>query len=440
MMSAFKQRALNDLKQGSSEWLSAVNARGKDQFQVLNFPGRKTEQWKYTNLRAIETGEYNATAPKCEDYQPFVNQASIPDLESINLVMLNGYFSAELSDTDSAAEQGLEIVSFAEASASQQQSICEKLNNFASFNAQIFAALNAAVLSNGIFVNVAAGSVIEKPIQVVHINTKAEHPYTVNQRLLVVLEPSSSATIIEQFALGEIEQNSFTNGVSEFYLGENASLRHYRLNTEAETAIHIGNITIDLQRNARMQCFSLGMGGKIKRLDINVHHRGEGAECDLKGIYLARNQQHIDFHTCIEHEVPCCTTREVFRGIVADRSRAVFNGRIHIHPKAQKTLAQLSNKNLLTSNKAEIDTKPELEIYADDVQCAHGATVAQLDEQALHYLLTRGISAEEARVMLSFAFINELVNGIDEEAIAAFLRPQLATMFADKQQLMRHLL
>jgi len=170
-----------------------------------------------------------------------------------------------------------------------------------------------------------------------------------------------------------------------------------------------------------------------------VNHEGSGAHCDLKGVYLPQNNQHIDYHTCIEHKVPHCTTDEVFRGIIADQAKAVFNGRIHIHKDAQKTLAELNNRNLLLSNKAEINTKPELEIYADDVRCAHGATIAQLDDNAMNYMLSRGISRQEAEVMLSFGFINELLDGVAHQPIQEKLRPILAQLFGKDESLTRHI-
>ena len=171
-----------------------------------------------------------------------------------------------------------------------------------------------------------------------------------------------------------------------------------------------------------------------------VNHAGPGAYAALNGVYLPRGDEHIDYHSTIEHAVPHCQTDEVFRGIIADRATAVFNGRIHIHPDAQKTRAELSNKNLLTSAEAQINSKPELEIYADDVQCAHGATVAQLDELAMHYLRTRGVSRAEAEVMLSFGFINELIEALELESLRAYLRPLLALRFARDSELSRHLL
>jgi Fe-S cluster assembly protein SufD len=216
-------------------------------------------------------------------------------------------------------------------------------------------------------------------------------------------------------------------------VGDNAQLQHYRLNLEEENAQHIGAVHADLNRNARLRGFTLAMGSRLKRIDYQLNHRGQGADLDLQGIYLPRNKQMVDYHTNVQHWVPHCTSNEVFRGIIADSAQAIFNGRIYIHPQAQKTLAELSNKNLLTSNKAEINTKPELEIYADDVKCAHGATVSQLNATALYYLQSRGVSRAEAEVMMSFGFINELLEQIPEPVVHDYLQPRLAALFGREQ-------
>ena len=185
-----------------------------------------------------------------------------------------------------------------------------------------------------------------------------------------------------------------------------------------------------LGADATLNSFHLGLGSVLKRLDVVVDHCGQGAHCELNGIYLPRGDEHVDYHTCIEHRVPHCTSSETFRGIIGDSATAVFNGRIHIHRDAQKTSAELSNRNLLTSNRAEVNTKPELEIYADDVQCAHGATVAQLDEMSLHYLRSRGVARADAQVMLSFGFINEVINTVRCEPLRDYLRELLSRRFA----------
>jgi Fe-S cluster assembly protein SufD len=250
-----------------------------------------------------------------------------------------------------------------------------------------------------------------------------------NQRVLIVLDENSQAEVVEHYFSSADAQNGFANALTEIHLGDNASLHHYRLNMEEEHAQHIGAVHVDLQRNARLRGFALALGSSLMRIDYQLNHRGPGAELDLQGIYLPRNQQVVDYHTNICHWVPQCKSNEVFRGIVSDSAQAIFNGRIYIHKDAQKTLAELSNKNMLTSNKAEVNTKPELEIYADDVKCAHGATISQLNANARYYLQSRGLSRAEADVMLSFGFINELLEQIAQSVVHDYLQPRLAKLF-----------
>ncbi|HCP04706.1 MAG TPA: Fe-S cluster assembly protein SufD, partial [Pseudomonas sp.] len=229
--------------------------------------------------------------------------------------------------------------------------------------------------------------------------------------------------------------NGFVNSLTEVVVGNNAQVQHYRINLEQEDLLHVGGVHVNLQRDARFHGFTLAQGSRLKRIDYQVNMLGEGAHLELNGVYLPRNRQVIDYHTNVEHCVPHCTSNEVFRGIIGDSAKAVFNGRIHIHPQAQKTLAELSNKNLLTSRTAEINTKPELEIYADDVRCAHGATISQLDETSLYYLQSRGVTKADAITMLSFGFINELLNQVPEQAVQDYLRPRLVSLFGQPSEM-----
>jgi len=438
-MSDFMQQALRTLPEEAPVWLAEVRQRGQDLCRNQTMPGKKTEGWKYTNLRALQKNTYTGKAESSELTDALKAQAVIPALDAIRLVFVNGYWNAALSEGLSDLPDGVTLSRFANAEKSLQTVISSTLDQQIMLEKHPFASLNSASLSDGVVFKVGRNIRMDRPVHLVYINTRQELDYSVNTRLLVVLESGAEASIIEHYAEGESDQNGFTNSVTEITLAENAHLNHYRFQLEHETALHIGQVSAALSRDATLNSFYIGFGGKLKRIDAIVQYAGEGAHCDMNGIYLTRNDQLMDYHTCVEHAVPRCTTQESFRGIVGDRSKAVFNGRIHIHPQAQKTAAQMSNKNLLTSNKAEVDTKPELEIYADDVQCAHGATVAQLDETAMHYLRTRGVSEQDARMMLSFGFINELVNQLQSKVLADFIRPQLVKMFCGDSKLLRHI-
>ena len=288
--------------------------------------------------------------------------------------------------------------------------------------------------------SVAKNAQLNKAIQIVHVTTAQGDASSAFSRCLIELDTHAQATVIEQFVSTDEEQNVLFNQTTEAVVGDGAKLNHYRLNSEHESSLHFGGLYVDLNRDSQFESYQVLLGGQIKRLDILVNHNVGGSHCEMKGVYLPKNDQHVDIHSYIEHKAANCTTDETYRGIMADQSKAVFNGRIHILPDAQKTLAKLSNKNLLLSDKAQINAKPELEIYADDVQCAHGVTVAQLDDTAKFYLRSRGISAQEADIMLSFGFINELLESIPLEALRNKMRPLMADQFTSNRELTKHLI
>ena len=416
--------------------ITALNKSGKESFLQQEIPTRKTEAWKFTSLFGFTSNEegYGRLAASY-DATGLEAITTIPGLDAQRLVFVNGQFSADLSSKKSLTN----VVRFSDANEAQQAIIAGNLGTAIEQEKHIFAALNNATTTDGVLVHVGKNENLKTNIQITHITTAQANPFTVQARILIVLETGAEATVVEHFASNSDEQNCFVNAITEAKVGPNARLNHYRLQLMQEGSIQIGGVHVDLDRDANYDSFQLGLGAKIVRNDINVNHNVGGSHCELVGVYLPQNKQLIDFHSNIEHKIAHCTTKEVFRGIMADKSKAVFNGRIHIHPDAQKTLAELSNKNLLLSDDATINTKPELEIYADDVRCAHGATIAQLDEQARFYLQSRGISAAEADVMLSFGFINELLENLELDAIRDLIRPVLAQRFGRDEELMQHI-
>ena len=428
--------AVNDEATSSLSAIAALNKSGKESFLQQEIPTRKTEAWKFTSLFGFTSNEegYGRLAASY-DATGLEAITTIPGLDAQRLVFVNGQFSADLSSKKSLTN----VVRFSDANEAQQAIIAGNLGTAIEQEKHIFAALNNATTTDGVLVHVGKNENLKTNIQITHITTAQANPFTVQARILIVLETGAEATVVEHFASNSDEQNCFVNAITEAKVGPNARLNHYRLQLMQEGSIQIGGVHVDLDRDANYDSFQLGLGAKIVRNDINVNHNVGGSHCELVGVYLPQNKQLIDFHSNIEHKIAHCTTKEVFRGIMADKSKAVFNGRIHIHPDAQKTLAELSNKNLLLSDDATINTKPELEIYADDVRCAHGATIAQLDEQARFYLQSRGISAAEADVMLSFGFINELLENLELDAIRDLIRPVLAQRFGRDEELMKHI-
>ncbi|MCY4357184.1 MAG: Fe-S cluster assembly protein SufD [Gammaproteobacteria bacterium] len=404
------------------EWLQARRLAGRAAWYNSRLPTRKYEDWKYTSLHPLQQEFTPAPASEASATELALD---LPKLTGNLLVFVNGHWREDLSSL-TAEDSGLELVRFSNASQEQSDLITEHLGTALVDSKPLFAMLNDAALSEGVLLRVRANCRSQHPVQIVWHTSNASSCYITNHRLLVLAEAQSEATLIEHFSGSA---SAFTNSISELNLAPDAKLNHSRLHLESGEAMHIGGVHARLERNSTLESFHLAVGGKLKRIDIAINHQGSGAHCQLDGVYLLREQEHVDYHTCIEHAVPECTTDENFRGIVGDRARAVFNGRIHIHPNAQNTRAELSNKNLLTSANAEVNTKPELEIYADDVQCAHGATVAQLSDAMLHYMETRGIPADEAKVLLSYGFINSLLESHAIESLHHYLKPLLKHYF-----------
>ncbi|MAD01626.1 MAG: Fe-S cluster assembly protein SufD [Pseudomonadales bacterium] len=427
-MSVFQQTALQLAEQQQSpEWLNSLREQGASTWAKASWPTRKTENWKYLSLAPLQQYQQLGWGAAADSHA--LDEVEQLQLDATRLVFINGRFSSEHS---SALPAG--VVRFGEADDEQRTLISQHLGRVVDSERHLFAALSNAWAADGVLVHVPRGQRLEKPIYVVNISTPQRTPVAASQRLLVVLEDNAEVELIEHYASDVHAQNGFVNSLTEVVVGNNAQVQHYRINLEQEDLLHVGGVHVNLQRDARFHGFTLAQGSRLKRIDYQVNMLGEGAHLDLNGIYLPRNRQVIDYHTNVEHCVPHCTSNEVFRGIIGDSAKAVFNGRIHIHPQAQKTLAELSNKNLLTSRTAEINTKPELEIYADDVRCAHGATISQLDETSMYYLQSRGVSKADAITMLSFGFINELLNQVPEQAVQDYLRPRLVSLFGQASE------
>jgi Fe-S cluster assembly protein SufD len=431
-MSDFQQQVLQlAAQQQGPHWLSDLRQQAMQTWQTSPWPTRKTEHWKYTPLMPLQKEGFQQWAQAVEGWQQDVDFIAV---DATRLVFVNGVFDAEASSPLSA-----EVVQFSQATDAQQQIIQQHLGKVVEGERHLFATLSNAVVADGVLIHIPRNAVLEKPVYLVHVSTPEAQPAVAQQRVLVVLEEGARGELIEHFVSTAAPQNGFVNSLTEIVVGDNADLQHYRLNVEEENLLHIGGVHVNLFRNARMRGFTLAQGSRLKRIDYQISHRGQGADLNLQGLYLPRNNQMVDYHTNIRHCVPHCTSSEVFRGIIADSARAIFNGRIHIYPDAQKTLAELSNRNLLTSNKAEVDTKPELEIYADDVKCAHGATVSQLNDEALFYLQSRGVQRKEAEVMMSFGFINELLQEVKEPAVQDYLLPRLAQLFGRDSDLLQRI-
>jgi Fe-S cluster assembly protein SufD len=377
------------------DWLAVKRQPSLQLLRDSQWPGRKTEAWKYTPLNTLAEAKFAAA-----NSEQVPEVAAIDGLETIDLVFVDGQLTSE-ETTD--LPSGLQIQSIANASAEMQSWALANFNQ-AKPERHLFGLVNDALATAGVLIDVADAAVIDKPVRIVSRLSDGSEAHT---RVLVRIGAGAKATVIEDFSGSA---NSFNTGFAEYLLAAGARLEHYRFALQTGKAMVIGGCHFNLLSKAELNSTVVGFGSDLSRLDIDVNHCGEFSHAKLNAIYLLDGHELFDLHSTIEHTVPNGTTVENVSGIVADHARAVFNGRIHIHRNAQKTLAELNNRNLLLSRNAEINTKPELEIYADDVRCAHGATVAEIDKGALYYLQSRGISRGQAQVMLSFGFINELVD------------------------------
>lgn len=397
------------------EPLRALRVQRGSALVDMPLPTRKTENWKYSSRYLKLTDELAATLPAGRKSGPALA------VDGYHVVIHNGVVVPEASDFP--AIDGISITSFADLDDSTAQQLAERLDNTLDNNAVQMARLNTARFEDGLYIRLEKNAVLDRPLFVIY-QTDAEASGSVYPRIYLDAATNSQMTLVEEY-ISTGDQQALVDAVTEFSLADGANITSVRLSLEGENTYHIGATGARLLANARLDSHCVGFGGPLRRHDLQVRLEEPGANCRLNGVVVTQGKQHYDNHTTIEHVAPHCDSEETYRNIAADESHAIFNGRIHIHKDAQKSNANMSNKNLLLSTGAEIDTKPELEIYADDVKCAHGATVGQLDETALFYLVSRGIGRNEANTLLSMAFVNELIEQIPVEAVRETVQARL---------------
>jgi Fe-S cluster assembly protein SufD len=398
-------------------WVLRLRETAMERFEGVGFPTTDVEDWKYTNVAAIEKGAFTPVAAGARGELSANEVAAFTAAEaSSRLVFVNGIYRAEFSSTGDLPA-GVVVTNFAEAFAGEHESVLRSyLARPSDPETDGFNALNAAFLREGALVYLPVGAQATGAIQLLFLSTSAAQPAAVFPRVLVVAERESAATIIESYASVD-DSPSLTNAVVEVFVGENARLTHYKVQREGEASFHIATTNAELERSGVYDLTTITLGARLSRHGIGVRLAHEGAECWVDGLYLVGTGQHADTHSLIDHSSPHCTSHQLYKGILDGKSRAVFNGKVFVHRDAQRTDAQQSNKNLLLSNEARVDTKPQLEIYADDVKCAHGATVGQLEEEELFYLVSRGLHTDLARNLLTYGFAEELVEKIKIESI-----------------------
>jgi len=384
--------------------LQAHRRAAMEDFIARGLPTSADEDWKYTSLSRLQEQSLTLPAPvELVAAMAAVEQHAVADLDAQRLVFVNGQLIPPACQLDE--DSGLSITSLAQAL--QQGLATEQLDRVIDLDRYRFARLNTALFLDGARIQAPRGASGQRPIYLLFIAIGAPQPQLVQPRVMIEVEPGASLTVIEHFC-GE-GAATLVNAVTEVHCQAGSRLDHYRIQEQASEHTHIAGLSARLQRDARMYCHNIDLGGALVRNDVHVRLVESGAHVDLNGLYFTTGSGHVDNHTRVDHLAPHTTSREDYRGVLNGRSRAVFNGKVLVAEDAQKIEAHQSNSNLLLSRDCEIDTKPELEIYADDVKCSHGATVGQLDETALFYLRSRGLDTETARGLLTFAFAEEVI-------------------------------
>ena len=410
------------------DWLQALRKQGMTRFQTLGFPTTKNEDWHFTSVapiaeRTFRLASIGVGGVKRADLARF----DFDENGWHTLVFVNGAFSEDLS-SNVPLGNGVRVSSLARAIKSGTASIERHLGKIAAFEQHTFTALNTAFINDGALIELAADAIVEQPIHLVFVSEGegVSHP-----RNLIVTGRHSRATVIESY-VSLRDSAYFTNAVTEISLGEGAHLDHYKLQRESEKAFHVGTVQIREARDSQLHSFSLAVGGSLARTNIYTSLDGDAATCTLNGLYLTDGTQHVDNQTSIEHIAPNCPSHELYKGVLDGRSHGVFNGKVYVHPEAQKTDGKQSNNNLLLSPTARVDTKPQLEIFADDVKCTHGATVGRLDDLAMFYLNSRGIGPETARMLLTYAFAADVLETIELEPLKVQLEKMVLARFANE--------
>lgn len=402
---------------GKASWLRRLRASAMDRFQVLGFPAVTEEEWKYTNVAPLARTGFSPVTTLASVGEAELRDLSYPESRTSNLVFVNGVFSPELSNL-SGLPSGVVALDFS--TAVEDEKLSELMNEYlgrvVDYNENGFTALNTAFISGGVVVLIPRGLTVETPVHLLFASSATEPDTATFPRVLIICEENSKATIIESYA-GTGDAGYFTNSVVEIVMKDGARLEHYRVQDESLAAFHIATTRAELGRSSSFDTTNITLGAKLSRHNLSVIMNEEGAECWVDGLYIVGDGQHTDTHSVIDHQRPQCTSRQLYKGILDGKSRAVFNGKVFVRHGALGTDAQQTNKNLLLSKDAHVDTKPQLEIFADDVKCAHGAAIGQLDEDELFYLESRGIHTDLARNLLTYGFAEEVIAKIKIESI-----------------------
>jgi Fe-S cluster assembly protein SufD len=395
-------------KANEPSWALPLRKAGLSRFAELGVPTTKLEDWRFTNVASLTERPFALATAQTAVGDDALASLPFAEIDSYRLVFVDGLFVDEASTLPQT--DGVIVTPMGAALTQHEALVQEHLGRLAKDETNAFVSLNDAYFQDGAFIHVARGKSLDKPVQLIFVSTGGESA-AAQPRNLVIAEESTKLTLLETYAAAG-GRGYFTNAVSEFSIGANAVVEHVKLQDEAESAWHLAALHADLGRDAHFVSHSFALGGRLSRNSIRTRLGGKGLNCVLNGLYAMTGNRLADHHMIVDHAEPHCDSHEYFNGILDDASRRVFHGRILVREDAQQTDAKQTNKNLLLSNTSTANTKPQLEIYADDVKCTHGATIGQLSDEQIFYLRARGIDLAEARRMLVHAFAAEIVDRI----------------------------
>ena len=415
------------LNGGKESFIHQKRKEALSNFSRLEFPTIKDEEWKYTSIAPLLKHNFVPAPGKKTISKDFINSLLFDEMEHSLIVFINGRYSEQNSDMLNLPE-GVIVGSIAEEIKNENEIVLNNLGKYADYQDHIFTALSMAYTEDGAFIYIPEGKIVEEPIHIIFITTSENEKVLTQPRNLFVAGKNSQVTIIEHYVSAE-ESIHFTNAVTEIIADENAFVDHIKLQEESKKAFHIARMEVNQERNSNFHSHLISTGAELTRNDFNARFNDKGGECTLNGLYMIDGTQLFDAHTLMDHAKPHCNSHEHYKGILEDKSRGVFNGKVIVRPDAQKTNAFQENNNILLSDEALVNTKPQLEIFADDVKCSHGATIGQMDDDAKFYLKSRGIGEEASKGILLHAFASDVVTSIKIDSVRNYVEKIITQKF-----------
>ena len=406
------------------EQINLLRHKAMEAFAQRGFPVAKDEEYKYTPITKtlLKSIQFNEDQPSEATLVPPFNEHLLPGLNGYLLVFWNGRLVFNSGETP----DGLSVEPLDQLNHEQQSRLADHLGQLVNSNGDTFAALNTAFLNQGCAITLEQGAKLDLPVIIYHLSDGSQGPAYSQSRLLIQIQKDSQATIIEIYKNLSEEHQSFHNTASEVFVEDNAQLKLYKIQTDCLGAILVDNTHIDQKQNSRLFCNTITTTGKMIRNNLNITVNGAYCESHMNGLYLLNKRSHVDNHTLVDHRIANSYSNEMYKGIIDDTATGVFNGKIYVQPDAQKTNAFQSNKNLLLSDRASMNTKPQLEIWANDVKCSHGATTGQLDPDQVFYLRSRGLDLQQAKGLLLYAFATEFLDNVSLPALHEYLEKVIA--------------